>query len=173
MKSTARIAGHPLHPMLIVIPAGGYIMTLIFDLLFLATDAVVWWIATIPVIAVSVIGALVAAIPGVIDLVTVARKQGALKHGITHAVLNVVILGLFIANFWQRSTTEVNPDAVTAPIWLSIIGVALLGVAGWLGWVMVQTYHVGVFEHPEARDPDPQRVRPERGELPPGEPVLP
>lgn len=169
MRSKARVGGHPLHPMLVIIPAGGFVITMIFDLMFLATDAMVWWIATIPLIAVSVIGGLLAAIPGVIDLFAVARKQGAFRIGVIHGILNVAVTGLFAANFFLRSGAYMNPDRVTAPIFLSFVGVALLGISGFLGWRMVQTYHVGAWEHPEAKDPDPHTHRFDH--LPPGEPI--
>lgn len=183
MRSKAQIGGHPLHPMLIVVPAGGFVITLVFDLMFLATDAMIWWLATIPLIAISVVGALLAAIPGVIDLFTVARKQGAFRQGVIHAIINLAVVGLFVASFFLRSGAYMDPDRLTAPMLLSLVGVLMLGVSGYLGWSMVQSYHVGVWEHPDAKDPDPRtrREEPHRGEarvreyddLPPGTPVVP
>ena len=39
MKSKAQIANHPLHPMLIVVPAGAFVLTLIFDVVYIAAGA--------------------------------------------------------------------------------------------------------------------------------------
>lgn len=87
MRSRASIAGHPLHAMLIVVPAGGFILTLVFDIVYLATGSELWWAATRPVLPAAVIGALVAAIPGAIDLFTVVPKGRATTTGLTHMVL--------------------------------------------------------------------------------------
>ncbi len=77
MRSAASIGGHPLHAMLITIPAGGFLLTLILDILYLATGDPGWWDATRYVLPVAVAGALVAAVPGFIDLVMVVPKGQA------------------------------------------------------------------------------------------------
>jgi uncharacterized membrane protein len=147
MKSRASIAGHPIHPMLIPIPLGGYLLTLIFDLVYLATGEAMWWEATRPVLLVAVIGALVASIPGLIDLVSTVPEGRPKIVGLTHMVLNLMVTTLFAANAWLRwswpASVPVDPNTGLA---LSVIGVGLLGVAGWLGWTMVQSWHVGVLE---------------------------
>ena len=45
MKVGASIAGHPLHPMLIVIPAGGILITMVLDAVHLATEGPLGWAA--------------------------------------------------------------------------------------------------------------------------------
>src|SRR5690606_41151827 len=93
MRSKAAIADHPLHPMLIVIPAGAFIMTLVMDILYLITDQALWCLATLPVILLGVIGALLAAIPGLIDLIGVAPHQGEQRIGVTQMIINLVEIG--------------------------------------------------------------------------------
>lgn len=154
MRSKASIGGHPLHAMLIVIPAGGFIMALVLDIVFAASGTEMWWTATKPVLLVAVIGALIAAIPGLIDLVTVVPKGRATGVGIAHMVLNLVVVALGAVNVWLRwgqAAGEANSVA-----WLSVLTVALLAASGWLGWMMVQTYHVGVLEVEEGGQPPPR-----------------
>jgi uncharacterized membrane protein len=162
MQSKARIANHPLHPMLIIIPAGAFVTTLVFDVVYLITGVPVWWEATMPLLLVGVIGGLVAAIPGVVDLVAVVPKQNATRIGVTHMLLNVLVVALSAWNAALRWAVEVPPTQgrISTGFWLSLIAVALLAVSGWLGWKMVYEYHVGVLEHPAARD-----VRGEEGRL--------
>ncbi|HEX7051697.1 MAG TPA: DUF2231 domain-containing protein [Longimicrobiales bacterium] len=162
MKSKARIGAHPLHPMLILIPAGAFILALVFDIVYLLSDNALWWQATIPTIVVGVIGGLIAAIPGLIDLVGVATRQGAVKIGLTHGILNVIMVALFAWNGWLRWRAGLPPesDRLYGGFWLSLIGVIILVISGWLGGTMVYEYHVGVLEHPEAKDPAPGAARP-------------
>lgn len=159
MKSKAAIADHPLHPMLIVIPAGAFIMTLVMDILYLITDQALWWLATLPVILLGVIGALLAAIPGLIDLIGVAPHQGAQRIGVTHMIINLVVVALFAWNGFTRWSAAAPPEPGTPWLgfWLSLVGVALLAVSGWLGWEMVYRYHMGVTEHPESKDETARR----------------
>ena len=154
MRSKAAIADHPLHPMLIVIPAGAFIMTLVMDILYLITDQALWWLGTVPVILLGVIGALLAAIPGLVDLVAVAPHQGARRIAITHMIINLVVVALFAWNGFTRWSAAVPPEPGTPWLgfWLSLVAVALLAVSGWLGWEMVYRYHMGVVEHPESKD---------------------
>jgi uncharacterized membrane protein len=148
MRSQASIGGHPLHPMLIVIPAGGFLLTFIMDLVHIATGNDLWWSATLPVLLVSVIGALVAAVPGLVDLVTVVPKGQATLTGLTHMVLNLALVVVAAINTWTRWSHDSLGVAIEGtPGWAwSFLGVGILAVSGWLGWRMVQTHHVGVLE---------------------------
>jgi uncharacterized membrane protein len=156
MKSAARIANHPIHPMLILIPAGAFIIVLLCDLAFLLTGDAMWWEATPPVLLIGVAGALLAAIPGVIDYVTIVPRHNARMIGLVHMLLNVLATALFAANAWMRYRAGAPPpDGTHGGLVLTLIGNFLIAVSGWLGGTMVYEHHVGVLEHPAARDPDP------------------
>lgn len=160
MLSKVRIGKHPLHPMLVLIPAGAFLNVLILDIVYLISRAETWWIATAPLLLVGVIGGLVAAIPGLIDYVGVARRQNAGGVGIVHAVGNVLVLLVFAWNAALRWSADVPPRAgIYGGFWLTLLGTALLAISGWMGWKMVQEYHVGVIEHPQAKDPAPEAYR--------------
>jgi uncharacterized membrane protein len=81
-------------------------------------------------------------------------KQNATRIGVAHMLLNVLVVALFAWNASLRWAVEVPPapNRISTGFWLSLIGVAVLAVSGWLGWKMVYEYHVAVLEHPEARD---------------------
>ncbi len=106
------------------------------------------WEATVPVMIVGVVGALIAALPGLIDLFKVAEPQGAFKIGVAHAIINLVVVGIFTVNFVVRLATETAVVGIPWEFWLSVAGVGLLAVSGALGWHMVYRYHVGVEEEP-------------------------
>ncbi len=61
-----------------------------------------------------------------------------------HLVLNLTVVGLFVANLVLR-TAGYPPS--TLPLVLSVVGIALLLVSGWLGWELI--YRHGVALSPE------------------------
>jgi len=71
MRTPASIAGHPIHPMLVPIAIGCFIFSLASDLICMATGATDPWnmLAYYTMIG-GILGALAAAIPGLIDLLS-------------------------------------------------------------------------------------------------------
>ena len=92
------------------------------------------------------VGALCAAVPRFIDLLF--YKGGAppvKKIALTHMAINLTAVVLYAINIWLRASGPANlGTSLSAPVVLSIIGVALLFVSGWLGGQMVHVYGVGV-----------------------------
>jgi uncharacterized membrane protein len=140
MKTKAGIAGHPLHPMLIVFPIGLWVFSFAADLIYVGTHNMEWVTVAYYAIAGGIIGALAAAVPGAIDLFSITRGRTR-RTGMWHMVINVTVLVLFAINFWQRSDFR---EPTSGLIWLSAISVALLAVSGWLGGDMVYRQGVAV-----------------------------
>ena len=138
MASKASIAGHPIHPMLVGIPIGLFVFALVADLASMvngASDA--WRTVAFYCIGGGIVGALLAAPFGLIDLLSI-RDERAKKIGIMHMVANLSVVALFVINFilrWQGVATA-------TPLLLSVLGILLLLVAGWLGGEMVFRYGV-------------------------------
>lgn len=140
MIATASIAKHPLHPMLIPLPIGMWIFSLACDLIFLAKEDVIWGVLAYYAMAGGIIGALVAALPGLLDLFTM-NPSFVKRLGIWHMGINLLVVGMYIANlFWRRGT---EPGAM-GPVILSVVAVLLLGVSGWLGGELVYVHGVAV-----------------------------
>jgi len=67
------------------------------------------------------------------------------KIALTHMVINLTAVVLYAINIWLRASDPTNVDTrLSVPVVLSIIGIALLFVSGWLGGQMVHVYGVGV-----------------------------
>jgi uncharacterized membrane protein len=148
MYSKARIAGHPIHPMLISFPVAMYVSTVVGLLVYSGTGDPFWYRAAMWTNIAGVVMAGIAAIPGFVDLVTVARQSPrARSTGIRHAAFNVLALALFIisAVILSRNVGRGGELDVAAPLVLGILGVLSTTVAGWLGWTLVQTHHIGVL----------------------------
>jgi uncharacterized membrane protein len=146
MRTPARIAGHPIHPMLVPIPIGLWIFSLVCDLIHTGGSSNPAW----PTVALytmggGVIGALLAAVPGLIDLLSL--PPGPRKTAIAHMAINLTVVVLYIINFWLRVN---SPDKGGTAVWLSVIAIGLLLVSGWLGGKMVYVYGVAVDTPPDA-----------------------
>jgi uncharacterized membrane protein len=147
MRTPASISKHPIHPMLIVFPIGLWVFSLACDLIRLAGASGDAWITVAYYSMVGgFIGALCAAVPGLIDLIY--YKGGAApvkKIALTHMSINLIVVALYAINIWLRAGEPgIKGANMSVPVLLSILGVALLCVSGWLGGQMVHVYGVGV-----------------------------
>ncbi len=159
MASPASIAKHPIHPMLVALPIGLWIFSLVSDVLHAIGWGRVWNDVAFYTMAGGLVGALLAAVPGLVDLLSMSA--GKVKTiGIWHMCINLVVVALYAVNLWLRMGAA--PGA-TLPISLSVIGLALIGVSGWLGGEMVYVHGVAVEPQPSrVEEPSPERVMPRR-----------
>ena len=142
MRTPASIAGHPIHPMLVPIAIGGFVLSLAFDIACVATGQVAPW-ATVSYYTMigGIVGALAAAVFGFIDMLSLSgyTRSVALKH----MGLNLTVVVLYVCNAWLRSGTADHAPGGT-PFILSLIAAGLLIISGWLGGKMVYEAGVGV-----------------------------
>ena len=146
MRTPAQIAGHPIHPMLVPFPIGCFIVSFVCDLAFvLGAGATHWATISFWTILFGIVGAVVAAIPGVIDMLSLSGPPK--KLALTHMALNLTIVVLYAMNFGMRLT---GGAIAGLPLAFSIVGVGLLAASGWLGGHMVFVHRVGVSEKGDA-----------------------
>jgi uncharacterized membrane protein len=146
MTSPANIAKHPIHPILVVFPIGLWVFSFVCDLAYAASGHASWYDAAFYAMAGGIIGGVAAAIPGLIDLLSI-NTPIVRRMGITHMLLNICAVALFSINLFLR--TQMGAGSV-APVLLSVIGLFLILMSGWLGGQMVYVYGVGVQPRPEA-----------------------
>ena len=133
--------GHPFHPVMVTVPIGAWVSSVVLDIVALASDNAALAEASLWLIGIGIAGALAAALFGLLDLSTIPRGTKAFKTGITHMSLNLVAVGLFAVDFairYAHGTTSVP----TSGFVLSVVAVAILGASGWLGGKLA--YHYGV-----------------------------
>lgn len=140
MRTPASIAGHPIHPMVVPIAIGGFLLSFIFDIVCIATGATDPW-ATVAYYTMigGIVGALLAAVFGLVDLLSLPPGETK-RVAYTHMGLNLFIVALFLCNAWFRHE-EIYANLT---FWMSLAGVLLLVVSGWLGGKMVYEAGVGV-----------------------------
>jgi uncharacterized membrane protein len=159
MESKAKLAGHALHPMLIVFPLGLLATSVIFDLIYLANgngrlaDASYWMIGA------GIITGLIAAIPGAVDWVAIPANTRAKAIGLWHAIGNVVVLVCFAISWIIRNNNDTSAPTGAA-ITMSVIGVLLALVTGWLGGELVERLGIGVQPGAHANAPNSLGRRP-------------
>jgi uncharacterized membrane protein len=133
--------GHPIHPVLVTIPIGAWVSSIVLDIASLAKNDTALAQASVWLIAIGVIGALLAAVFGSLDLSTIPRGTKAFTTGITHMSLNLVAVALFAIDYGVR-IQQTTPSVPIGGFILSLVGLAVIGASGWLGGKLA--YHYGV-----------------------------
>jgi uncharacterized membrane protein len=133
MASPASIKKHPVHPMLVALPIGLWVFALVCDLVRTAGGNSVWQAVALYCIGGGIVGALVAAVPGLIDYFSI-DEAAMRKIANLHMVLNLSAVVIFAINLWLR--LRLSSESYV-PAGLTIVGVLAIGVGGWLGGEMV------------------------------------
>lgn len=148
MASPASIGGHPVHPMIIPFPIALWVFSFVADLIFLWRGNPVWreYIAFYTLLA-GIIGGAVAAVPGIVDWLSLKDRE-VVKIANWHARLNVIALLIFAFSFFLRTSSGAGfvSNSHTIPLLLSLLGVILISISGWLGGEMVFKHGVAVEE---------------------------
>ena len=148
MRTPASVARHPIHPMLVPIPIGLWLFSLVADLIHAGGSTnPAWTTVAFYCMGGGIVGALAAAVPGLIDLLSL--PPGPRSTAIKHMAINLTVVVLYAVNFWLRMPAPENPGKL---VWLSLIAIGLLTISGWLGGKMV-------YEHGIAVDTPPDTLR--------------
>jgi uncharacterized membrane protein len=139
--STAKIGGHPIHPMLIPFPIVCFIGVLVTDIVFLNNNDPGWATASRYLLGIGIVMAALAAVAGLTDFMgsDLIRSMG---DAVKHMLANVAAVVLEIVNFFVR----MNSDAAIAGtgIILSAVVVLILLYSGWKGGELVFRHGIGV-----------------------------
>jgi len=141
-KSTASIAGHPIHPMLVPFPIAFLVGALLTDIAYVKSGWAMWAYASSWLIGAGIVAALLAALFGFIDFFGDRRIRGA-KTARYHMIGNLTAVILSVVNFVvhiRDGAMAVIPLGIT----LSAIVALLLVFNGWMGGHMVYRYGIGV-----------------------------
>lgn len=133
MSSPASIAKHPIHPMLVAFPVGLWVFALVCDVVHLAGGGPAWGTVALYSIGGGIVGALLAAIPGFIDYLSIDEAEMK-RIATTHLLLGLGSVVIFALNLWSRFRVD---EASKIPFLLSVVGVIVVGFGGWLGGKMV------------------------------------
>ena len=147
-RSTARIGGHPLHPMLVPVPITCFVGTLITDLVYWRTADMQWANMSAWLLTAGLVVSVFAVIAGVIDFVGEPRIR-ALRAAWIHGAGNALALALAILDAFIHSR-DAYTSVVPGGLILSFLVVLILAVTAWNGGTMVYRHGVGVLPEDQA-----------------------
>src|SRR5436309_7433726 len=149
---------HPLHPMLVHFPIGLFLLSLLLDLASLAFPSVPNLVRdSFYAMLLGVITALIAAVPGFVDYTDIRSDHPAKRTATAHMTLNLIVVALYGVNLGVRSSSLADPRISLLPLVLSLVGIALLSVSGYLGGRLVYDDGIGVGRH-KRRTPTPENT---------------
>src|SRR5256886_7638880 len=147
---------HPLHPFLVHFPIGLFILSLLLDLVSLGFPSVPNLVRdAFYAMLIGIIGALVAAVSGFVDYTDIRSDHPGKRTATAHLTLNLIVVGLYGINLGVRSSTLNAFRTPAGPLILSLVGIALLSVSGYLGGRLVYDDGIGVGRH-KRRTPTPE-----------------
>ena len=110
MESRAKLLGHPIHQMLIVFPLGLLATAVIVDIVYLATDALIFAEVSYYLIVAGLLGGAIAAPFGFIDWSASPRNTRAKRIGAMHGGGNAIVLVLFLVSVLLRNDLPSAPS---------------------------------------------------------------
>jgi uncharacterized membrane protein len=143
VPSTAAVAGHPIHPMLVVFPIAFLVAALATDLAFWGTNDPFWARASTWLLGAGVVMGVLAAVAGLIEFLTISRVR-SLAAGWIHFLGNAAAILLALANLLYRIDEGLGAGVIPFGLILSAVVVAILLVTGWLGGELVFRHRIGV-----------------------------
>jgi uncharacterized membrane protein len=140
--------GHPFHPILVTVPIGAWVTSLVFDIGSRIIDKPGFltqgseWL-----IGIGVLGALVAAVFGLLDLLCIPTGTRAFRVGLTHMSLNLAVTAAYAVNFvWRHGSYASQGRVSVGHLLLSAVSLAVLGISGYLGGMLAYRFGVRVAD---------------------------
>ncbi len=158
---TLRVAGHPLHPMLVHFPVALWTLSVATDVGGLVTAGEVWWSASFACQALGLLAAIPAMAAGAFDFASLPRGHPGLDTGVAHLTAMGVAWLLFLGSVVLRGLPGAEAPARSAVI-AGFAGFLAMAVGGWLGGRLVYRFAVGVDAGREQELPPSLEGRPRR-----------
>jgi uncharacterized membrane protein len=144
LGSTAHIAKHPIHPMLVPFPIVCFVGTLVTDIAYASTAEMMWANFSAWLVSIGLIMGVLAALAGLIDFLS-NRLIRAQRPAWPHMLGNILVLILAFFNTLVH-TRDAWTSVVPTGLILSAVIALILPVTGWLGWSMVYRHGVGMVK---------------------------
>jgi uncharacterized membrane protein len=138
--------GHPFHALLVTIPIGSWVAAFVFDIVALASDDPEPFArGAALLIGIGLIGAVLAAVVGFLDLSRLASGTKARRIALTHMAINLTVTVLFAVSLLVRVGGDLDEVSVAGFV-IAILALLLLGMSGFLGGELAYRYGVRVAD---------------------------
>jgi uncharacterized membrane protein len=142
--------------MLVAFPIGLWVFSLVSDIIYFAgLGRPIWSEVALYTMGGGIVGALLAAIPGFVDLFSMQDPRPK-RVGLIHMTINLCLVVAFAVNWWLRYT---GPRETTPLFVLSIVSVIVLAISGWLGGEMIYKYGVSVDVQHDLSEQERAKIR--------------
>lgn len=143
-SSRIAIAGHPIHAMLVAFPIAFLTTLVATDVAWVLTRDDFWLRLSLWLVGSGAVMGALAGIAGTIELLLI---PGVRRRGVSwsHFVAAVTLISVAFTNWFLRlvgSEDLVVPWALS----LTVLGVLLVALAGWLGGSLVFDHRIGVVD---------------------------
>ena len=143
MKSRVVVKGHPLHPMLIPFPFAFLTGAVVSDWIAWLFRYEALWATGGLLLAAGICAGLLAAVPGLVDYLTVVPPRSSGKTRATkHLLCNSGALVAFAFAWLLRDGSAAETHA--AVFLVELVGALLLGAGGWLGGTLVYRNQIAI-----------------------------
>ena len=147
---------HPIHPMLVHFPIGFLVLSFLLDLVSLGFPEVPGLLrGSFYAMLLGIITALLAAVPGFVDYSDIRRDHPGKATASRHMILNLMVVAIYGINLWIRSSALSDSKISLPPLLLSIAGIGLLSISGYLGGRLIYDEGIAVGRH-KRHTPTPQ-----------------
>lgn len=143
ITSSVAVAGHPLHPVLVLFPVAFLVGAAGTDIGYWLTSDPFWARASLWLIGVGFAAGILAAITGFLDFFKVKRVRDR-SAGWLHMGGNVAVMVLTLINLVLRQGNPAEPIVYTG-LAISVVVATLLGITGWFGGELSFRHKIGVI----------------------------
>ena len=143
MESRIKALGHPVHPMLVMFPVALLTTAVIVDVIDAVGGPRVLGEVAYWNIAVGLIGGVLAALAGAVDLLAIPSGTRAKRIGVTHALINSGVLLIFAAVWAVRMGAD-QRGAGGALLAIELVAIGGAAAGAWFGGELVDRLGVGV-----------------------------
>ncbi|MFF7939128.1 DUF2231 domain-containing protein [Nocardia gamkensis] len=139
--------GHPFHPILVTVPIGAWVASFVFDIASRVVDDPDFLVeGSSWLIAIGVLGALIAATIGFLDLLAIPTGTPAFRTGLLHMTLNLLVTVAYALGFVWRRGADLAVAVPAGPLALSAASLVTLAISGYLGGKLAYRYGVRVAD---------------------------
>ncbi|MFW6296144.1 MAG: DUF2231 domain-containing protein [Halothece sp.] len=141
--SSIAIAGHPIHPIIVIMPIALLLLAAGSDVGYLTTHDFFWARASIWLIGLGLASGILAGLVGMFDFLRIKRVRQR-TAGWAHMYINITALVVTAINFGLR-LDGIAEAIIPIGVSLSLFVAILLGVGGWYGGELTFRHKVGVI----------------------------